>query len=80
MSLKIGIFIKIDFDMFFSLTVAIAATLLWVNQWLADFINTKINPYAVSEEDKEKDKFKSKLKLWLIVIIALFWAAIIRFY
>ena len=66
--------------MFFSLTVAIAATFLWVNQWLADFINAKINPYAVSEEDKERDKFKSKLKLWLIVIIALFWAAIIRFY
>ena len=66
--------------MFFSLTVAIAATFLWVNQWLADFINAKINPYPGSEEDKEKDKFKSKLKLWLIVIIALFWAAIIRFY
>lgn len=66
--------------MFFSLTVAIAATFLWVNQWLADFINAKINPYAVSEEDKEKDKFTSKLKLWLIVIIALFWAAIVRFY
>ena len=80
MSLKIGIFIKIDFDMFFSLTVAIAATLLWVNQWLADFINAKVNPYTVSEDDKKDDKFRSKLKLWLIVIMALFWGAVIRFY
>lgn len=66
--------------MFFSLTVAIAATFLWVNQWLADFINAKVNPYAVSEDDKKNDKFRSKLKLWLIVIMALFWGAVIRFY
>ena len=66
--------------MFFSLAVAIGATILWINQWLADFINAKINPYMVSPEDKEKDNFKAKLKLWLIVIMALFWAAIIRFY
>ena len=66
--------------MFFSLAVAIGATILWINQWLADFINAKINPYTVSPEDKEKDNFKAKLKLWLIVIMALFWAAIIRFY
>lgn len=66
--------------MFFSLTVAIAATFLWVNQWLADFINAKVNPYTVSEDDKKDDKFRSKLKLWLIVIMALFWGAIIRFY
>lgn len=66
--------------MFFSLAVAIGATILWINQWLADFINTKINPYTVSPEDKEKDNFKAKLKLWLVVIMALFWAAIIRFY
>lgn len=66
--------------MFFSLTVAIAATFLWVNQWLADFINAKVNPYTVSEDDKKNDKFRSKLKLWLIVIMALFWGAVIRFY
>ncbi len=66
--------------MFFSLTVAIAATFLWVNQWLADFINAKVNPYTVSEDDKKDDKFRSKLKLWLIVIMALFWGAVIRFY
>ena len=66
--------------MFFSLAVAIGATILWINQWLADFINAKINPYKVSPEDKEKDNFKAKLKLWLVVIMALFWAAIIRFY
>lgn len=66
--------------MFFSLAVAIGATILWINQWLADFINAKVNPYTVSPEDKEKDNFKAKLKLWLVVIMALFWAAIIRFY
>lgn len=66
--------------MFFSLTVAIAATFLWINQWLADFINAKVNPYTVSEDDKKDDKFRSKLKLWLIVIMALFWGAVIRFY
>lgn len=66
--------------MFFSLTVAIAATFLWVNQWLADFINAKVNPYTVSEDDKKDDKFRSKLKLWLIVIMALFWGTVIRFY
>lgn len=66
--------------MFFSLIVAIAATFLWVNQWLADFINAKVNPYTVSEDDKKDDKFRSKLKLWLIVIMALFWGAVIRFY
>ena len=66
--------------MFFSLAVAIGATILWINQWLAAFINAKINPYTVSPEDKEKDNFKAKLKLWLVVIMALFWAAIIRFY
>ena len=47
--------------MFFSLAVAIGATILWINQWLADFINAKINPYTVSPEDKEKDNFKAKL-------------------
>lgn len=66
--------------MFFSLVIAIGATFLWINQWLADFVNAKINPYSTSSKDKENDVFKSKLKLWLILIIALFWSAIFRFY
>lgn len=81
MSQIIGIFIKKELKiMFFSLAVAIGATILWINQWFADFINAKVNPYTVSPEDKEKDNFRAKLKLWLVVIIALFWAAVIRFY
>lgn len=65
--------------MFFSLVIAITATLLWINQWLADFINVQLNPYSRESSDSEKDKFKAKLKLWLIVIMALFWGAVLRF-
>lgn len=65
--------------MFFTLVVAIISTFLWINQWLADFVNARVNPYASTEEDKDRDRFNAKLKLWLIVIMALSWSIVIRF-
>lgn len=65
--------------MYFTLVVGIVSLFLWINLWLADFVNARVNPYAVTDEDKNKDMLNAKLKLWLIVIIAISWSIVIRF-
>lgn len=65
--------------MLFVLFIAILLTLYWINTMVADSITAKINPYAKSEKDIINDENKAKFKNWLIVIIALCWAVVIRF-
>ena len=64
--------------MYFCLVVALLATFIWINVTIADSINAKITPYSNKERDEE-DRKRAKLKTYLVIIMALFWAAVIRF-
>ena len=64
--------------MYFCLVVALLATFIWINVTVADCINAKITPYGNKERDEEDGK-RAKLKTYLVIIMALFWAAVIRF-
>lgn len=64
--------------MYFCLVVALLATFLWINVTVADCISARLNPYGNKERDEEDNK-RAKLKTYLVIIMALFWAAVIRF-
>lgn len=62
---------------YFVYIVAIFATLFWLQMWMTDFLNAKLNPYARNDNDKMDDIKRTKVKIWLLVIISMFWAAVI---
>lgn len=64
--------------MYFCLVVAFLATFIWINVTIADCISAKINPYGNKERDEEDNK-RAKLKTYLVIIMALFWPAVICF-
>lgn len=61
--------------MLFFLIVAIFCSLMWINIVITENINAKINPYLT--DNGEEDNKRAKIKIYLIVIIAIFWAIII---
>jgi hypothetical protein len=63
--------------MYFCLVIAFASTLLWINILHAEYITAQINPYATG--DKEEDKIRAKMKNVLVLIMALFWSAVILY-
>ncbi len=60
--------------MYFCLVVALLATFLWVNIMFAEYISSKMNPYGNGVNDD--DKTRARIKNILILIMALFWAAV----
>ena len=65
--------------MYICLVVALLATFLWINILVAEYISAKMNPY-LNEENKISDYKRSKFKTYLIIIMATFWAAVIKFF
>lgn len=63
--------------MLFCLFIAILATILWINITISEIVNTKINPYA--SDNGEEDMNRAKLKNYIAIIMAIFWAIIIRY-
>jgi len=64
--------------MYFCLFIALLSTFIWIDTNIAESINAKIYPYANADRDEE-DKKRAKFKTCLVIIMALFWAAVIRF-
>jgi hypothetical protein len=62
--------------MYFCLVVALAATFFWVNIMFAEYISSKINPYGNGLDTVDKDK--ARIKNILVIIMALFWAAVFQ--
>lgn len=65
--------------MYLIIVLALLSTLIYVNLMLTDAINAKINPYGAGHE-KEQAILLSKIKYVLLVIMALSWGAVIRFF
>lgn len=64
--------------MYVCLVIAIFATILWLNVTIAEINTTRLNPYAKSIEDEDM-KRNAEVKTVLAIIMALFWAAVIRY-
>lgn len=62
---------------FLTMAIALLLTFFWIQMWLADFVNARVNPYAQDTEGPFSDKVRSKIKLGLILAMSLFWAATI---
>jgi hypothetical protein len=62
--------------MLFCLFVAIISSLIWVNLTFAEVVSAKLNPY---KETDDGDRKRTVIKNYLIVIMALFWAIVIRY-
>ena len=65
--------------MFFCLTVAIISTLLWVNLLFAECINS-VNKHYASAEDNKTELANAKLRILLVIIMGLFWSAVIYYW
>ena len=64
--------------MYFCLVVSILSTLMWVNVMYAEYITSKVNPYT--HGDDNVDKMRGKLKNILVIIMAIFWSAVILYW
>lgn len=64
--------------MYFCLVVALVSTFYWINIMFSEIISAKINLFATG--DTNDDKLKAKMKNILIVIMALFWGAVILYW
>ena len=62
--------------MLLCLFIAIFSTLIWVNITVAEILSAKLNPY---KETDDSDKKRTVLKNYLTIIMALFWAIVLRF-
>ena len=62
--------------MLICLIIAILATVVWINITVSEVVNAKINPYTA---DNETDKKRAVIKNYLALIMALFWAIVIRY-
>lgn len=62
--------------MLFCLFIAILSTIIWLNITVAEVLSAKLNPY---KETDESDKKRTVLKNYLSLIMAIFWAIVIRF-
>lgn len=65
---------KKDLNMYFCLVIAFMATFYWINIMFAEYISSKINPYGNGLDNV--DKTQARIKNILVVIMALFWAAV----
>lgn len=65
--------------MYFILVLALGFTFIYVNLILSDAINARINPYSAGKE-KEEALLLSKIKYILLIMMAFFWSAVIRFW
>lgn len=61
--------------MYFLLLISILSTLLWINILYAEYLTSKVNPFE--PQDNTEDKIRSKIKIYLIIIMALSWSALI---
>jgi hypothetical protein len=64
--------------MYFLLVVAIYATLCWLNVMFSEHITAKVNPYVKPEDTT--DIQRAKIKNILIIIMALFWSAVVLYW
>ena len=62
--------------MLFCLFIAILSTIIWLNITVAEILEAKLNPYKATDESDNK---RTVLKNYLSLIMALFWAIVIRF-
>jgi hypothetical protein len=62
--------------MLFCLFIAILSTIIWLNITIAEILEAKLNPY---KETDASDNKRTVLKNYLSLIMALFWAIVIRF-
>lgn len=65
--------------MFLVIVLAILSSLIYMNLMLTDAINAKINPYGTGKDEKQAILL-SKIKYALLVIMALTWGTVIRFF
>jgi len=64
--------------MLICLFIAILATIYWINITISEIINTKINPYV--SDNGEEDLNRAKIKNYVTLIMAIFWAIVIRYF
>ena len=62
--------------MLFCLFIAILSTLIWVELSFAQIIEAKINPYS---QNTDAEKKRAILKNYIVIIMALFWAIVLRY-
>lgn len=62
--------------MLICLFIALLATFIWVNILIAESVTARVNPYSNAEEDKKR----AILKNYLVLIMALFWAIVLRYW
>lgn len=62
--------------MLFCLFIAILSTLIWINVSVAQSVEAKVNPYS---QDTDGERKRSILKNYLVIIMSIFWAIVIRF-
>lgn len=65
--------------MYFLLVVALLSTLIYLHLMVVAVVNAKINPYG-GKKDDETTVLITKIKYGLLVIMALSWSAVIRFW
>lgn len=65
--------------MYAILVTALISTLIYFNLLISDYINAKVNPYAVGK-NPEDAVLISKIKYIILVVMAFSWGAVIRFW